>query len=156
MTAPIPIGHEGVIPHLFVDNATEAIEFYIKALGAEEVTRCPTPDGAKLMHAELMVGGRPLYLCDDFPEICDGKARTPKALGGSSVTVHLFTTDCDAAVKRAEDAGATVTFPVADMFWGDRYGKVIDPYGHEWSFATHISDPTPEEMAEAANAMFGA
>ncbi|MCP4248850.1 MAG: VOC family protein [bacterium] len=154
MTAPIPPGHEGMIPHLIVSDAAAAIEFYKKAFGAEEISRCPAPDGKKLMHAEVMIGGRPLYLCDDFPEFCGGQARTPQALGGTPANIHQYVEDCDAAIARAERAGATVTMPAADMFWGDRYGKVDDPYGHVWSFATHLSDPTPEEMAEAASAMF--
>ena len=154
MTAAIPSGHEGLIPHLVVDDAAGAIEFYKKAFGAEEIARCPSPDGKKLMHVELMIGGRPIYLADDFPEFCGGKARTPKSLGASPVNIHQYVTDCDAAMKRAEAAGATVTFPPTDMFWGDRYGKVDDPYGHVWAFATHLRDPSPEEMATAAQAMF--
>ncbi len=154
MTEPIPQGHEGLIVHLVVDDAAGAIEFYKKAFGAEEIARCPTPDGKKLMHAELTIGGRPVYLCDDFPEFCGGQSRTSKALGASSVNIHRYVEDCDAAVKRAENAGATVTFQPADMFWGDRYAKVDDPYGHVWAFATHLSDPSPEEMASAAQEMF--
>jgi len=155
MTAPIPPGHEGLIPHLCIKNAADAIEFYKKAFGAEEICRMPSPDGSKLMHAEIMIGGKPLYLADDFPEYSGGKSRTPQALGASSVTIHMYVTDCDAAIKKAEEAGGTVTMPAADMFWGDRYGKVTDPFGHEWSMATHIADPTPEEMEAAAKAMFG-
>ncbi len=154
MTAAIPPGHEGLIAHLVVDDAAGAIEFYKKAFGAEEIMRCTTPDGKKIMHAELTIGGSPIYLADDFPEYCGGQARTPKALGASPCNIHQYVVDCDAAIKRAEDAGATVTMPAADMFWGDRYGTVDDPYGHRWSFATHISDPTPEEMTAAAEAMF--
>ena len=155
MTAPIPPGHEGLIPHIVVSDAAKAIEFYKKAFGAEEILRMPAPGGAKLMHAEIMIGGKPVYLSDDFPEFCGGKSRTPEAFGGSPVTIHQYVKDCDAALKHAEQAGATVTMPAADMFWGDRYGKVNDPFGHEWSFATHISDPTPEEMEQAAKAAFG-
>ncbi|MHC5110964.1 MAG: VOC family protein [Planctomycetota bacterium] len=155
MTAPIPEGHEGLICHLIVNDAAGAIEFYKKAFGAEELLRMPTPDGSKVMHAELMIGGQPVYVADDFPEYCGGQSRTPKALGASTVTIHQYVTDCDAAIKKAQDAGGTVTMPPADMFWGDRYGKVTDPYGHDWSFATHKSDPTPDEMQEAAKACFG-
>ncbi len=154
MTAAIPPGHDGLIAHLVVDDAAGAIEFYKKAFGAEEIMRCPTPDGKKIMHAELTIGGRPIYLGDDFPEYSGGQSRTPKALGASPFNIHQFVEDCDEAIKRAEEAGATVTMPAADMFWGDRYGTVDDPYGHRWAFATHISDPTPEEMAAAAEAMF--
>lgn len=154
MTASVPSGHEGLIPHLVVDNAAGAIEFYKKAFGAEEICRCPAPDGSKLMHAEVMIGGQPVYVCDDFPEYCGGKSRTPKSLGVTTVTVHQYVSDCDAAIRRAEQAGATVTMPAADMFWGDRYGKVCDPFGHDWSFATHIKDLTEEEMMEAAKSAF--
>ena len=154
MTQPIPHGQEGLIPHLIVDGAAGALEFYKKAFGAEEIMRCPTPDGTKLMHAEMTIGGRAIYLADDFPEYCGGQARSPKALGGSPVNIHQYVTDCDAAVKRAEEAGATVSMPPADMFWGDRNAKVDDPYGHVWALATHIRDVSPEEMNEAAAAMF--
>lgn len=154
MTTPIPPGEEGLIPHLVVDHAAEAIEFYKNAFGAEEISRSPSPDGQKIMHAEVKISGRPVYLCDDFPEMCGGQSRTPKALGNTPVTIHQYVKDCDAAVKQAEQAGATVAMPPADMFWGDRYGVVQDPYGHMWAFATHIKDVTPEEMEQAAAAAF--
>jgi len=154
MTQAIPSGHEGMIPHLVVDDATAAIDFYKKAFGAEEVMRVPAPDGKKLMHAEVMIGARPVYLCDDFAEFCGGKSRTPKSLGGNCCNIHQYVKDCDAAIKRAEDAGATVTMPAMDMFWGDRYGTVNDPFGHTWAFATHIKDLSPEEIAEASKAAF--
>ena len=155
MTNPIPPGSEGLIPHLVVKGAAEAVEFYKKAFGAEGLRRSPGPDGERLMHAELQVGRARLYLCDDFPEFCGGKERNPLALGGSPVVLHQYVKDVDAAIAKAEKAGATVTMPAQDMFWGDRYGTVLDPYGHTWSFATHVSDPTPEEMAAAAAKAFG-
>lgn len=154
MVAPIPNGYEGIIPHLVTSNTTEAIEFYKKAFGAREVSRCPAPDGKRLLHAEIKVGDASVYLCDDFPEFCEGNSRTPTSLGASPVTVHRFVEDCDAALAKAQEAGATLSFPASDMFWGDRYGKVTDPYGHEWSFATHIRDVAPEEMAAAAQQAF--
>jgi uncharacterized glyoxalase superfamily protein PhnB len=154
MTRPIPPGHEGLIPHLVCDPCADAIEFYKKAFGAEEVGRLPAPDGRRIMHAAIRVGGGFIFLCDDFPEFCGDKARSPKALGATPVTVHRYVEDCDAVVKRAEKAGATVTMPAQDMFWGDRYGMVTDPFGHSWSFATHIRDLTPEEIAEGAKAAF--
>lgn len=154
MTNPIPDGQQGLIPHLVCDPCAEAIEFYKKAFGAEETFRMPMPGNDKLLHACVLIDGRPLMLTDDFPELCDGKARSPKALGGTPATIHRYVEDCDAAVKRAEEAGATVLMPPEDMFWGDRYAVVIDPFGHAWSLATHISDPTPEEMTAAAQAMF--
>jgi uncharacterized glyoxalase superfamily protein PhnB len=115
----------------------------------------PAPDGKRLMHAEMKLGDQVVFLCDDFPEYCGGKSRTPSALGGSTVTIHRYTDDCDAAIAKAQKAGATVTMPPEDMFWGDRYGSVTDPFGHTWSFATHIKDMTPEEMEEAAKSAFG-
>jgi PhnB protein len=154
MTAPIPPGRDGLIPHLVCDPCADAIEFYKKAFGAEEVGRVPAPDGRRLMHAALLIDGRPLFLVDDFPEYCGGKSETPKALGGTPVTIHRYVADCDAAIERAAKAGATVKMPAADMFWGDRYGVVVDPFGHSWSLATHISDPTPEEMTQAMQAAF--
>lgn len=145
---------KGLVPHLVVDGAAKALEFYAKAFGAEETCRMPSPDG-RLMHAEMMIGDQTIFLCDDFPEYCGGKSRTPTALGGSTVTIHRYVKDCDAAIAKAEKAGATVLMPAEDMFWGDRCGSVTDPFGHTWSFATHIKDMTPEEMAEAGKAAFG-
>lgn len=112
------------------------------------------PGGAKIMHAEILIGGRPVYLADDFPEFCEGKSLTPGALGGTPVSIHRYVEDCDAAMRRAVDAGATVKMAAENMFWGDRYGVVVDPFGHMWSLATHVSDPTPEEIARAAEAAF--
>lgn len=154
MTNPIPPGRDGLIPHLVCDPCADAIQFYKKAFGAEEVGRMPAPGGAKIMHAAILIDGKPVFLCDDFPEFCGGKSRSPKALGATPVTIHRYVGDCDAAIQRAQEAGATVTMPAEDMFWGDRYGVVTDPFGHSWSLATHVSDPTPEEMAKAAEATF--
>lgn len=150
MTRPIPEGHEGLIPHLVCDPCAEAIEFYKKAFGAEETGRVTQPGTGKIMHTALRIDDRMLFLCDDFPEFCsDGKANSPKALGGSPVTIHRYVKDCDAAIERAVQAGATVRMPAEDMFWGDRYGVVTDPFGHEWSLATHVRDVDEEEMASA-------
>ncbi len=93
----------------------------------------PAPDGRRIMHAALRIGSSILFLVDDFPEMCGGKAGSAKALGGTPVTIHHYVENCDAAIKRAQDAGATVMMPATDMFWGDRYGMVTDPYGHRWS-----------------------
>jgi uncharacterized glyoxalase superfamily protein PhnB len=150
---PIPAGHENVIPHLVCDRCAEALEFYKKAFGAEEIHRMPGPDG-RLMHAAIRIGNSFVFLADDYPEYCGGKGQSPMALQGSPVTIHRYVEDCDAAIKRAEQAGATVMMPAADMFWGDRYGAVTDPYGHKWAFATHIKDLTFEEMQEAMNEVF--
>ncbi len=154
MANPIPPGHEGLIPHLVCDRCADAIEFYKQAFGATEEARMPSPDG-RIMHAQMRIGDQHLYLADDFPEYCaDAKPRSPKALGATPVTIHRYVKDCDAAIKRAEEAGATVTMPASDMFWGDRYGVVTDPFGHTWAFATHVKDVAPDEMEEAAQAMF--
>jgi len=155
MTTPVPPGEEGIIPHLVVGNASEAIEFYKKAFGAEETMRMPSPDGSKIMHAQIKIGDATVYLSDDFPEFCGGQSRDPKHLGATPVTIHRYVADVDAAVAQAEKAGATVTMPVEDMFWGDRYGVLSDPFGHQWSLATHTKDLTPEEIASAAAAAFG-
>jgi PhnB protein len=154
MTNPIPAGHEGLIPHLVCAPCADAIEFYKKAFGAEEVSRAPGPDGRRLMHAAIRIDGRMVFLVDDFPEFCNGKSETPKALGGTPVTIHRYVKDCDAAIRRAEQAGATVKMPPEDMFWGDRYGVVADPFGHQWSFATHQRDLAPEDMAAATKEAF--
>ena len=154
MADPIPQGHEGIIPHLVVDDASKAIDFYKKAFGAEEICRMPSPDGQKLMHAEIKIGDHIVYVCDDFPEFSGGTSRTPKTLGASPVTIHMYVKDCDAAMAKAQKAGAVLSMPATDMFWGDRYGKVTDPFGHEWSLATHIKDMTAEEMAEAGKSAF--
>ena len=150
----IPPGLENLIPHLVCDNCSEAIEFYKKAFGAEEVQRMPAPDGRRIMHAAIRIGTSFVFLVDDFPEFCGGKASSPKALKGTPVSIHHYVENCDAAMKRAQDAGATVTMPAQDMFWGDRYGVVTDPYGHNWSFATHIKDLTPDEMRAAMKDAF--
>jgi PhnB protein len=154
MTAPIPPGHEGIIPHLVVGNGAEAIAFYKIAFGAEELCRMPSPDGAKIMHAEIKIGNSVVYLCDDFPEYCDGKSRTPASLGTTPVTIHQYVEDCDAAIAKAEKAGAVLSMPAVDQPWGDRYGQVTDPYGHVWSFGTHVKDMTMEEIQEACVAAF--
>ena len=127
-----------VTPHLVVNDANAAIEFYKKALGATEALRMRAKDG-RLMHAELTLNGMRFFLNDDFPEhrstyIADA-VFPPDQIKGTSVTLHLEVDNCDAAVKRASDAGATVTMPPWDAFWGARYGRIIDPFGHSWSFA---------------------
>lgn len=143
---PIPTGHDHVIPHLVCDRCGEAIEFYKRAFGAEEVTRILEPGGQRVMHAAIRIGNSFVFLADDFPEYCDGQSQSPLALKGTPVTMHRYVVDCDAAMEQAVNAGATVAMPAADMFWGDRYGVVTDPYGHKWSLATHVKDLTPEEI----------
>ncbi|MDR3660660.1 MAG: VOC family protein [Mycobacterium sp.] len=135
-------------PHLVVGDGAAAIDFYVKAFGATELGRVPGPDG-KLMHAALTISGANVYLNDDFPEMCGGKSQTPKAFGGTPVTIHLQVADVDGAFQRAIDAGATELMAPADMFWGDRYGQVEDPFGHHWSLAQTVREVSPEEIATA-------
>jgi len=145
---PIPEGMHSITPHLVCEGAAEAIEFYKKAFDAVENGRMPTPDG-KIMHAQIRIGDSPLMLVDAFPDM---GAFGPKALKGSPVTIHLYVEDADKTFDQAVAAGATVRMPLADMFWGDRYGQLIDPFGHIWSIATHKHDYTPEQMqANMAN-----
>ena len=129
----------GITPHLVVDDAAAALEFYKTALGATETMRVPAEDGKRLLHAEIEVYGAKIFVRDDFPEYWEGKGKacvsTPKELGGTPVTLHLEVADCDEAVRRAVEAGARVTMPPMDAFWGARYAQIVDPFGHAWSFA---------------------
>src|SRR4051794_10657074 len=146
MAHPIPAGHHAITPHLVIDGAAEAIEFYKRAFGAEEIYRMPFPgpDGrTKLGHGELQIGDSRLFLADEFPE----HGSTGPA-GSSPVTIHLYVTDADATFARAVEAGATVSMPLTEMFWGDRYGKLVDPFGHHWAVSEHLEDLTPEQMQE--------
>ncbi|HZN64906.1 MAG TPA: VOC family protein [Tepidisphaeraceae bacterium] len=154
MSRPIPTEHQGLIPHLVCERCADAIEFYKQAFGATETCRTLAPDGNRIMHAEIRIDGRPLFLVDDFPEFCGGKSESPRALGGTPVTIHRFVEDCDAAIRRATDAGATVKMPPQDMFWGDRYGVVTDPFGHSWSIATHLRDLTQEQIGQGMREAF--
>ena len=142
---PIPEGMRSVTPHLVCEGAARAIEFYKKAFGAQEVSRLPGPNG-KLMHAQIRIGDSAIMLSDDFPE---HGGLGPKALNGSPVTIHLYVPDVDAVAARAVQAGATLTMPVADQFWGDRYGQLTDPFGHRWSVATHVREVDPSRWPEA-------
>ena len=146
---PIPEGMTAVTPHLVVDGAAAAIEFYKEAFGAVEEARIPGPNG-RLIHAAVRFGGATIMLVDEMPE---WGVMGPKALKGSPVTIHLYTEDADALFARAVNAGATVKMPLEDQFWGDRYGKIEDPFGHSWSIATHVRDATDAEMAEAMKSM---
>ena len=146
----MPAGFTAVTPHLVCAGANEAIEFYKKAFGAVEMGRMPGPDG-RLMHAVVQIGGSPIMLVDEMKE---WGALGPKSLNGSPVTIHLYVDDVDVVVARAVEAGAKATMPVDDMFWGDRYGKLEDPFGHHWSVATHLREMTPSEVAEAARKAF--
>ncbi len=146
-TQAIPRDMHTVTPHLVCENASKAIDFYVKAFGAVDLARLPGPDG-RLMHGMIRIGDSPVMLMDAYPEY---GAPGPKALKGSPVVLHIYSEDVDAAFKRAVEAGAKAVMPPADMFWGDRYGQVEDPFGHRWSIATHVRDVSPEEMAAGAS-----
>jgi len=147
----VPEGCHTVTPYLTVRGADRAIEFYKRAFGAKEQMRMPGPGGNGIMHAELKIGDSRVFLSDEFPDM---GCRSPQSLGGTASSLHLYVKDVDAAFKKAVAAGAQVKMPVADMFWGDRYGKLIDPFGHEWGIATHKEDLTPQEISKRAKAFF--
>ena len=146
-------GHhtEYVTPYLIVDGASNAIDFYAQAFGAVELMRMPAPDG-RLLHAAIMIGAGLVYLSDDFNEPATGDG-SPTSLGGSTVALHRFVEDCDAAVKQAVAAGAEVIKPPMDMFWGHRFAEVRDPFGHRWSIATQMRDVSLAETQAAAAEM---
>ena len=146
----IPEGYHTVTPNLVVRDAAKAIDFYKKAFGAEEIMRMPGP-GGKIMHAELRIGNSRVMLNDEMPE---HGCKAPGTLGGSPVGFYVYVENVDAAWKRATDAGAKTTMPLADMFWGDRTGQLEDPFGHKWSLAQHIKDLTHEEMRKGQEAFF--
>jgi PhnB protein len=143
MVKPIPDGYTAVTPYIIVDGAAQAIEFYKKAFGAEEVMRLPLPGTDRLGHAEITIGGAHIMMSDASPQ---WGTKDPKALGGVSGSISLYVTDVDAAFARAVAAGATPKMPVADMFWGDRMGSVEDPFGHQWSLLSHTRDLSEEEI----------
>ena len=148
---PIPPGMHSLTPHLTCTDAAKAIEFYKKVLGATEISRSLVP-GGKIIHAALQIGDSRMFVNDAFPEMGGGAAPAPGSR--SPVTIHLQVQNVDEVFQRAISAGAKVTMPIMDMFWGDRYGKFEDGFGHEWSVATHIKDVTPAEMEEAMKTMF--
>lgn len=139
-------------PHLVVDDAAAAIDFYVKAFNAVEMGRVPGP-GGKLVHAAVQINGSIVMLNDDFPDMNDGKASTPTALGGTPVTIHLTVNDVEQKFQQAVDAGATVVMPLADQFWGDRYGMLRDPFGHNWSLGQPVREVSYEELQEAMRGM---
>jgi PhnB protein len=148
---PIPEGFHTVTPHLVIRNAPGAIEFYKQAFGAKELVRMPGPDGKTIMHAEIKIGDSIIMIGEEYPQY---GCKSPQNLNGTPVTVHLYVENVDDVFQRAIKAGATATMPVQDMFWGDRYGKLKDPFGHEWSLATHKRDLTPDEMQKGAAEAF--
>ena len=148
---PIPEGNHTVTAGLVVRGGKKAIEFYKTAFGAQVLNVMNGPDGQSVMHAELKIGDSKIYIGDENPEM---GAVSPQALNGSPVSLNIYTEDCDAMVKRAVAAGAKITMPIADMFWGDRYGKITDPFGHHWGIATHIEDVSEADMAKRAKEWF--
>jgi len=138
------------VPHIVVSNAAKAIDFYKRAFGATEKARFAAPGTSKIMHASLEINGGHLFLSDDFSESVGQEPTTPEALGGSPVTLHLQVQDADAAWKKAVAAGAEVSMPLADQFWGERYGQLRDPFGHKWSISQTVSKPTAEELERGA------
>lgn len=143
---PIPEGYSTINPYIAVDDATKAIEFYKRAFGAKERSRMPGPNGT-IGHAELEIGDSVFMLSDPFPQ---QRVKSPKELGGTTISLMIYVEDVDEMVQQAVDAGATITMPVENQFWGDRFGQVEDPFGHNWQIATHVEDVAPEEMAKRA------
>jgi len=141
--APQPEGYHAITPFLTVRAADRAIDFYRRAFGAEELGRMTGHDGKTVMHAELKIGDSRLFLCDEIPEM---GMRSPEGLGGASAGIYLYVANVDETFRKAVSAGATVKRPVTDMFWGDRCGTVLDPFGYSWDIATHTEDVPPEEM----------
>ena len=150
MTDAIPNGFSSVTPHLVIKDCADALEFYKKALGAKEIYRSLMPDG-RVMHAMIQIGDSFVMMADEFPEM---GSKGPNTLGGTPMALHIYTEDADALYKQAIDAGAIQIMPLNDMFWGDRYGQIQDPFGHRWAIATHIKDVSPEEMEKAAKEFF--
>lgn len=143
-------------PYLVVSNAAAAIDFYKKAFGAVELVRHPAPGTDKLMHAHLVIHGGHVMLSDDFSSQIGGKSETPESLGGSPVTFHLHVENADSTWEQAVSAGAQITMPLEDQFWGDRYGQLRDPFGHKWSIGQTKSTPSQQEIEEGAKAAFSA
>ncbi len=148
---PIPDGYPRVTPYLHVSGADAAIEFYKSVLGAEERVRMPAPEG-KIGHAELAIGDSLVMLADEFRDM---GVLSPKSVGGTPVTLHVYVDDVDATFEAALAAGATSTRPVENQFYGDRIGEFEDPFGHRWSVATHVEDVPPDEMEKRAAEMMG-
>ena len=152
MTAqPIPDGFHTVTPHLVIAGAAKALDFYVEAFGAVEMSRHPVEGSDKLMHALIKIGDSFVMLADEFP---DWGSLGPDRERNSPVILNLYVEDCDAAFERATKAGAKTIMPCADMFWGDRYAVVEDPFGHRWSMATHVEDVSPEDMEKRGREAF--
>ncbi len=151
MAQKIPDGFNSVSTYLIVKDAKKAIDFYQKAFGAESGVHMPGPGGKGTLHAEFRIGNSTVMLTDENPQ---WEMKSPSTLGGTPAGLHLYVDDADKAFQRAIDAGCTVKAPLMDAFWGDRFGKLTDPYGHEWGIATHVEDVEPGEMAKRAAAFF--
>jgi PhnB protein len=151
MVRPIPDGYHSVTPYLILSSASDAIAFYKKALGADEVMRMDDPAG-KIHHAEISIGGSRIMLADEHPEI---QALSPQTIGGSPVSMHVYVEDVDALMERAVSAGAKLIRPVADQFYGDRVGGIEDPFGYRWFIATHKEDLSMDEIRRRAAAQAG-
>ena len=137
--------HTGIIPHLVCDPCGPAMDFYKQAFGAVEISRLHSPDG-RIMHGSMKFGQATVFMADDFKEYCGGVSQSPLSLKGTPVTLHQYVPSVDKAIEKAVAAGATIVMPAMDMFWGDRYGVIQDPFGHKWSLATHLKDLTPAEI----------
>ncbi len=146
----VPEGSHTITAHLVVRDADKAIEFYKKAFGAQTVGVHHSPDG-KVMHADLKIGDSHVMLADEFPQM---GSKAPQSLGGSPVVLNIYVEDVDALFNRAVGAGATVTMPLANQFWGDRYGQIVDPFGHRWALGSHIEDVAPDELERRSKAAF--
>ena len=153
MAKPIREGFRTVTPYLTVKGAGQAIDFYKRAFGAQEVERMAGPDGKSLAHAEVKIGDSIVMLSDEMPQ---SGTQAPQSLGGTTGSLFLYVPDVDAAFKRAVDAGAKGVMPPSDMFWGDRFGKLVDPFGHHWALATHKEDLSPEEVKKRGAAAMAA
>jgi PhnB protein len=149
MTNPVPEGVHTVTPHLTIRGASQAIEFYKRAFSAVEIARHAGPDGKSVMHADLQIGNSRIFLAEEVPSM---GSKGPHSLKGTPVVLHLYVPDTDLAFKQAVQAGAKTRMPPMDMFWGDRYGQVEDPFGHVWAIATHKEDLTPQELATRSQA----
>ena len=148
MTSPVPEDFHTITPQLAVNGVGDAIAWYTRALGANELLRNVAPDGVRIMHAELLLGDSRFFVVDEF----GGSMTAPSTLGGTTITLHLYVRDVDTLFERAVAAGASVLMPVADQFWGDRYGMLEDPFGHRWSIASRIEDLSPKRLQERAAA----
>lgn len=151
MTKPIPDGYNTITASLIVKNAVNAIEFYKKAFGAQELYRFLGPDSKTIMHAELKIGNSRIMLSEEALQM---NCRSPQSLGGTGIHIYMYVDDADTTFDKAVAAGAKPTMPIADMFWGDRFGTIQDPFGHVWGIATHKKDMSTEEINKAGQEFF--